>query len=93
MRDPDALVVQRNDLNLTDGTLDKGYQRCTLTRADGAIGKFVSYCDDDVVWYYGTQPSGFYGAIRPRFGSHLRKPMDIHGTAATRTVPIKSASK
>ena len=59
---PDALVVQRNDVILPDGRRDKGFQRCTLARADGAIRKFVSYCDDKLVWYYGTQPSGFYGA-------------------------------
>lgn len=53
---PDPMVVQRDDVG------EQGYQRALLTSEDGEQRTFVSYCDNRIVWYKGTQPSGIYGA-------------------------------
>jgi hypothetical protein len=51
-----VMTVQRNDLQPPE----RGFQWCVL-----AVGPlrlpFVSYCGRRVVWYFGWQPSGFFG--------------------------------
>ncbi len=59
---PDPMVVQRNDVTGLDGKPEQGYQRARLMLDDGTYRDFVSYCSGRVVWYYGYQPSGFWGA-------------------------------
>ena len=54
--DPDPMTVQRNDKG------QKGYQRTLLTAENGETRQFTSYCGDKIVWYWGTQPTGIYGA-------------------------------
>lgn len=52
-------LVQRNDLIPPE----TGYQKCRLTLLDGSETRdFTSYCSDKIVWYYGTQPAGIFGA-------------------------------
>lgn len=68
--DPDPMTVQRNDKFESDGvTPQQGYQRATLTLLDGSeTRKWVSYCSPKLVWYSGTQPTGFYGfKLNPLF--------------------------
>ncbi len=53
---PDPMVVQRDDVG------ERGYQKCTLTADNGETRSFTSYCGQSLIWYWGTQPSGIYGA-------------------------------
>ena len=52
----DPMVIQRDDVG------ELGYQKVKLTLEDGSTRFFTSYCDETRAWYYGTQPSGIYGA-------------------------------
>ncbi|PWT74187.1 MAG: hypothetical protein C5B60_07070, partial [Chloroflexi bacterium] len=51
------MVVQRDDVG------EQGYQRIRLFNfKDGSKERtFTSYCSSKVRWYWGTQPTGFYG--------------------------------
>lgn len=61
--DPDPMTIQRNDHVGPDGQPDQGYQRTLLTANDGTgeTRTWTSYCSPRLVWYSGTQPTGFYG--------------------------------
>jgi hypothetical protein len=51
------LLVQRDDIG------EVGTQKCKLTLLDGSETRtFTSYSSKKLLWYLGTQPSGFYGA-------------------------------
>ena len=68
--DPDPMTTQRNDKTNLDGTPQQGYQKATLTANDGSgeVRKWVSFCSPKLVWYSGTQPTGFYGfKLNPLF--------------------------
>lgn len=65
---PEPFTVQRNDVVGPDGKAELGYQRTKLTLLDGSESRtFTSYCGEKWVWYYGTQPTGIYGA---KFNKH-----------------------
>jgi hypothetical protein len=50
------LLVQRDDIG------EVGYQRSQLTLLDGSAKTgFTSYASPKLLWYYGTQPTGFFG--------------------------------
>ena len=52
------MCVQRNDL-LPPET---GFQWCMLHAGDLRLPRFfVSYSGERVIWYFGYQPSGFFG--------------------------------
>jgi|GEM_PF-6241767 len=59
--DPDPMTIQRNDKRNPDGTPQLGYQRATLVAETGEKRQWVSYCSSKIVWYAGTQPTGFFG--------------------------------
>jgi hypothetical protein len=59
---PDPMVYQRNDVKGPDGKEEHGYQKSRLTLDDGTFRYWTSYSGPRVVWYYGHNPSGFYGA-------------------------------
>ena len=61
--DPDPMTIQRNDKVWPDGKPGRGYQRTRLQLIGGSETRyFLSYCSDKMVYYYGTQPTGIYGA-------------------------------
>jgi hypothetical protein len=51
------MVIQRDDIG------EKGYQKLRLFNfEDGSKDRtFTSYSGDKLLWYWGTQPTGFYG--------------------------------
>ena len=53
-----VMCVQRNDLLPPE----IGFQWCVLHGGDVRLSRFfVSYSGERVVWYFGHQPSGFFG--------------------------------
>ena len=74
--DPDPMVIQRNDLTGPDGQPQQGYQKALLTADDGTgeTRTWTSFCSPKLVWYSGTQPTGFYGfKFNPLFLGQLFK--------------------
>ena len=59
--DPDPMTIQRNDHNGPDGQPQQGYQKAILTADNGETRKWTSFCSSKIIWYSGTQPTGFYG--------------------------------
>jgi hypothetical protein len=56
---PPVMTVQRNDLFAPE----TGWQWCVLAGGDLWFPRFfVSYSGKRVVWYFGHQPTGFWGA-------------------------------
>jgi hypothetical protein len=54
-----VLTVQRDDLVPPE----LGWQWCICYGGDLWLPRpFVSYCGKHVIWYFGTQPTGFFGA-------------------------------
>jgi hypothetical protein len=62
---PPVMTVQRNDLVAPE----TGWQWCVLAGGDLWFPRFfVSYSGKRVIWYFGHQPTGFWGA---KFNLHL----------------------
>ena len=65
---PDPMTIQRDDTPGPDGKPEQGYQRAILTADDGSgeTRTWTSFCGPKIIWYAGTQPTGFYGfKIKP----------------------------
>jgi hypothetical protein len=62
-----VMCVQRNDLLPSE----TGFQWCVLHGGDLRMRRFfVSYSGKRVVWYFGHQPTGFFGC---KFNLHSRR--------------------
>lgn len=58
-----ADTIQRNDLKNPDGSEQTGFQWTLSYGGDLWVPRwFISYSGKRVVWYYGTNYTGFYGA-------------------------------
>lgn len=54
-----VMTVQRNDLSPPE----LGWQWCVLSGGDLLVPRFfVSHCGKWITWYFGWQPTGFFGA-------------------------------